>query len=328
MQERETPMEVAMRFMKSRVILTAAELDLFTCIQDRPSTAEELADKLGLDLRAVTRLLDTLVTLDLLEKTDNRYICTETGAILSSTHKTTILPMILHLNGLWDTWSYLTETIRKGKNPHKDLSIRRDEQRQKAFIGAMHVVGRQLSREIADFLDLTPYKKLLDLGGGSGTYTIAFLEKNPEMTAVVFDLDYAIPPARERLAEAGLLDRVEFKSGDFHVDALPEGCDLALLSAIIHQNSPEQNVTLGQKVYRALEPGGVVLIRDHIMDTSRTDPPDGALFALNMLLNTESGDTYTYDEVKSALEKAGFLNVRMVRKGERMDCLVEAEKPV
>jgi len=326
MENNNSPMDMCFRFMKSRIILTAAELDLFTRIGDSTPTAEELAENLNLDVRATTRLVDALVTLGLLEKSNDRYRCTDTGAPLSSKHKESMLPMILHLNGLWDTWSHLTQSIRDGENPHRNLSIKRDEARQKAFIGAMHVIGRELSMNIADSYDLTSFKKLLDIGGGSGTYTISFLKKNPEMTAVIFDLEEVIPLAEERLNSAGLQDRVDLEGGDFHVDPLPKGCDLALLSAIIHQNSPKQNLDLYRKIYQALESGGVLLIRDHIMDDSRTHPPDGAVFALNMLLNTEGGDTYTFDEVKETLEEAGFVKVKMPRTGERMDCLVEARK--
>lgn len=132
--------------------------------------------------------------------------------------------------------------------------------------------------------------------------------------------------ARERLAEEGLLERVELMAGDFYQDELPKGCDAAWLSAIIHQNSPAENLLLFQKVYRALEPGGVILIRDHIMDETRTQPASGAVFALNMLVNTRGGDTYTFSEIRRALEEAGFGEVKVIQKGERMDGLVEARK--
>lgn len=115
--------------------------------------------------------------------------------------------------------------------------------------------------------------------------------------------------------------------GTFTEDELPKGCDLALLSAIIHQNSPERNLDLYAKIYRALEPGGTLLIRDHIMDESRTKPPAGAMFAINMLVNTRGGDTYTFKEVKAVLEMAGFEKVQQVRRGEGMDCLVTGQKP-
>lgn len=327
MAQNGDPLEDARGFMKSRVILTGAELDFFTRIDEKPSTAAELADAAGLDVRAAARVLDCLVTFGLLRKEEERYSLTPESASFSSLHPESVLPMLLHMNGLWDRWSGLTEAVRQGKGRDREDGNMWDEKETKAFIGAMHVVGRGLSREIASAANLGRFKRLLDIGGGSGTYTVAFLAKNPEMRAVIFDLESVIPMAKERLETEGLLGRVDLKSGDFYEDELPGGCDLALLSAIIHQNSLEENEALFRKICRALEPGGTILIRDHIMDEDRTYPPAGATFALNMLVNTRGGDTYTFREVREALERAGFTDVRLVRAGERMDSLVEACRP-
>jgi SAM-dependent methyltransferase len=234
--------------------------------------------------------------------------------------------MILHLNHIWKNWSRLTDVLRVGKNESLQKIVDSGGEVQEAFIGAMHVVGRDLAEEIAASYDLSPYKKLLDIGGASGTYTMAFLRRNPVMRGVIFDFAPVLGMAKKRLSEEGFLERVELAAGDFYQDELPTGCDLALLSAIIHQNSPEQNLALYQKIHRALVDGGVVLIRDHIMDESRTRPPAGAMFALNMLVNTSGGDTYTFGELKETLEAAGFGDIRQVRAGERMDCLVEGRK--
>ncbi len=313
-------------FLKSRVILTAAELDLFTRLDKEQTTVEHLAKEFKCNQKGLTRLLDCLVALQLLSKQDSVYQTTERGALLSSKHPETELPMVHHLNGLWETWSGLTETIKTGSNPRRKPVTERGKDSLKAFIGAMHVVGRSLARDIANSYDLSPFKRLLDIGGATGTYTIAFLEKNPGMTAVLFDLPDVIPMAEKMLEEEGLLERVELVPGDFYKDELPKGCDLALLSAIIHQNSPKENFDLYRKIQRALVPGGKVLIRDHVMDPARTSPPQGTLFAINMLVNTKGGDTYTFDEIKDALAAAGFVEVNLVRKGERMDCLVEAKR--
>ena len=313
--------------MKSRVILTAAELNFFTRLDEKPCSAGELALEKGLDARATTRVLDCLVTFGLLEKQDSVYKPTENGAFYSSLHPQTVLPMLLHMNRLWDTWSNLTEVVREGGHAEPDPGMLRDDEGWKSFIGAMHVVGRELAQKIARDFDLGRFKRLLDIGGGSGSYTIAFLRRNTAMTAVLFDLGNVIPMARERLLKEGMENRVDLVAGDFYEDKLPGGCDLALLSAIIHQNSQERNLDLYTKIFRALEPGGTLLIRDHIMDESRTKPPAGAMFAINMLVNTRGGDTYTFKEVKEGLERAGFNNVQQVRHGQGMDCLVTGQKP-
>ncbi len=327
MERKEDIMAVARAFMRSRIILTAAELDLFTIIQDSFTSAEKIAQRYGFDLRALERVLDCLVTFGLLRKDQGVYSLTGEGASYSSKHPASELPMLLHMRRLWVSWSDLTEIVKKDPGSDKKPPRPMDIDSRRAFIGAMHVIGRFLSEDIAGSLDLRGYRKLLDIGGGSGTYTIAFLRHNPQLKAVLFDLKDVIPIASERLSSEGLLDRVELITGDFYCDDLPGGCDLALLSAIIHQNSRQQNLELYRKAYRSLDPGGMLLIRDHIMDEQRTRPQEGALFAINMLVNTQGGDTYTFDEVERGLKEAGFTDARLLRSGDRMDCIVGAVKP-
>ncbi len=327
MERKEDIFAVARAFMRSRIILTAAELDLFTAIQDGYVTARQIADRLRVDLRGLTRVLDCLVSFDLLEKRRDVYSFTEEGATYSSKHPGSNLPMLLHMSRLWESWSELTDVVEKGPNRERKPTKPMDKNSRGAFIGAMHVIGRMLSDEIAASLDVSGFRKLMDIGGGSGTYTIAFLKHNPRLQAVLFDLEDVVNMARERIESEGCLDRVQIVAGDFYRDELPGGCDLALLSAIIHQNGPKQNLELYAKIFSALDPGGMLIIRDHIMDESRTKPPEGALFAINMLVNTRNGDTYTFAEVEQDLKDVGFGNIKMLRSGEKMDCLVTAGKP-
>ncbi len=326
MQGKDDIMAVARAFMRSRIILTAAELDLFSIIQDSLTSTEKIAERYGLDRRSLTRVLDCLVTFGLLNKDGEVYSLTEEGALFSSKHPESCLPMLLHMSSLWENWSNLTEIVKKGADPERKPPRPMDTDSRRAFIGAMHVIGRTLSEDIAGSIDLSGYRKLLDIGGGSGTYTIAFLKSNPQLKAILFDLKDVMEMARERLSSEGFLDRAELVAGDFYADELPGGCDLALLSAIIHQNSGEENIELFRKAYRALDPGGMLLIRDHIMNEQRTWPSEGAMFAINMLANTLGGDTYTFLEVERDLRAAGFKNVRLLRSGERMDSIVGAVK--
>ena len=319
------------QFMKSRIILTAAELDIFTALAEGESSASEIASRKGLQEQATERILDSLVTFGLLNKAGGRYSLTSSGQLLTAGNEQSILPMLHHMNHLWSNWSHLTRTVIEGDNPVREPVTSPSPERQEAFIRAMHVVGRDLAFEVADFYGPTPKRRLLDVGGGSGVYSIAFLRRNPELQSVIFDLPGVIPFAEEHIRAEGLEDRVDFVPGDFYQDPLPSGCDLALLSAIIHQNGRRENLELYGKIRKALEPGGILLIRDHIMDETRTKPAAGALFAINMLVNTAHGDTYTLAEVKSDLQQAGFEDIKPLRTGrdsfEKMDCLVEAKKP-
>ena len=314
-------------FMQARIMLTAADLDFFTELERKPRSAPDLAADLGLDERATTRVLDCLVVNKMLAKSDSCYRLTPKSTTLSSLHPESILPMIHHMGTMWDNWSQLTNTLRTGKNPDlKSVIGTKDEKVMRAFIGAMHVVGKDLSREIAEQIDLSTYSMLLDIGGGPGTYTLAFLEQNPQMQAVIFDFPDVLALARERIGGSPLAGRICYAQGDFYKDELPSGCDCALLSAIIHQNSPQENIDLFRKIHTVLSPGGCLIIRDHIMDESRTSPPSGAFFAITMLVCTPAGNTYTFPEVKDMLEQAGFTYVQLLETGERMDCLVQARK--
>ena len=321
----EEIMGKVMTFWQTRIILTGAELDVFTRL-DRAASAADLSKDLGCDSRAMERLLNALASLGLLKKEANLFSLSDQGKMLSSSHPETILPMMLHFNELWQKWSRLTDVVRTGK-PVERLEGKKGEASLRAFIGAMHAIGRNLAIEISEAFDGRRFRRLLDIGGGSGTYTIAFLRANVQMTAVLFDLAPVVSMAGERLQAEGLSDRATLAVGDFSVDELPSGCDLALLSAIIHQNSPAQNLDLYRKVFRALDAGGSILIRDHLMNESRTSPLSGALFAVNMLIGAPGGDTYTFGEIKEGLEKAGFTDVSRIRAGNEMDGLVEARKP-
>ena len=314
-------------FMENRVVLTGAELGVFELVHKYPGIdGTALAQRLSLDKRASLRLLDSLCAIGYMRKEKDGYFLTENGSYLTTSHPQSILPMVLHYCHLWKNWSNLTSTVKLGYNPERS-SLLQDPSKLKAFIGAMHVMSKNLAYEIAKVYDMTNSKVILDVGAGPGTYTIAFLETYSHLSAIVFDLDEVIAISKQYIGEKGLIERVKFVAGDFYKDPLPKGADLAFLSAIIHQNSPEQNIRLYSSVFEALVPRGKILIRDHLMEPDRTSPKAGALFAINMLVSTDGGDTYTFEEIKEQLSEAGFKDVKLIRRGPKMDCLVEAQKP-
>lgn len=326
-QSPESILKLARQFMESRILLSAAEMNLFSLLEERPSTAEDLAARVNADRRALAVLLDALTAMGLLAKKDGAYRCAPDAApFLTDKSSRSVLPMILHAAHLWERWSGLTEIVAGTGSAEAAASSARTADELRAFIGAMHVVGMSLAEKIAAAVQPGPARNLIDVGGASGTYTVAFLRAAPEMKATLFDRPAVVEIARDRLAKAGMLDRVRLEAGNFDEDELPGGHDLALLSAIIHQNSPGQNVELFRKVRRAMVPGGRIVIRDHVMEPGRTTPRDGAIFAVNMLVNTPGGSTYTFDEIKGWLEEAGFSRVRLLKPGEHMDALIEAFK--
>ena len=317
----------ARAFWEARILMTAAEIDVFSLLLDAPKTSAQLSRELSSDQRATEALLNALVALGLLVKTERTFrVRPGFERVLSSSAPETVLPVIQHMAQLWESWGKLTEIVRTGEVRRSVEALERDEQGVRAFIGAMHTIGLGIARSVVARLDLSGRRNLIDVGGGSGVYTIAVLQAAPEMRATIFDRPLVTGVARQRLAEADMSDRVELVNGDFYVDSLPGGHDLALLSAIIHQNDAEQNVKLYRKIFDALVPGGTVVVRDFVMSEDHTEPPDGTFFAINMLVNTPGGSTYSFEEISKDLEVAGFLDVRLLHRGE-MDSLVTARKP-
>lgn len=318
----EALIALARGFQESRVLLTGAELDLFTLLSRESLSGPEIAARLGADCRALTTLLDALAAMELLEKREGLYRTAPAAACLSADAPDSILSMLLHAAALWARWTTLTRRV--GGTP---IPERPPEESLRAFIGAMHVVAAPQSARLVAAAGVSGARRLLDVGGGPATFTMAFLAAEPGLSATLFDLPPVVEIARERLVKAGLEGRVTLVTGDFDKDELPSGHDLAWLSAIIHQNSSAQNDALFARIFRALVPGGRLVLRDHVMEPDRTHPRAGALFAVNMLVGTSGGGTYTFDEIRSGLTRAGFTRIRLIQAGERMDALVEAFRP-
>ena len=324
----EDILKLAQSFMECKIFHTAAELNLFTLLDQAPMSASEVASRISGDARALSVLMDALAAMGLLAKRGQMYLSEgSVSQLLSEKSPQTILPLVLHMASLWNRWSRLA-SIAKGLDAAKDeFDFSRSGEELRAFIGAMHAIGAPMAKRIVAAADPAASRSLLDVGGGSGTYTIAFLRAVPEMKATLFDLPEVIEMARERLKDEGLLDRTTLVGGSFYLQEFPEGHDLALISAIIHSNSPEENLDLYRKVFRALKRGGRILVRDHVMSPDRTYPREGAVFAINMLVGTSGGGTYTYEEIEAGLSQAGFTRIRFLKQGEHMDAIVEGYKP-
>ena len=198
---------------------------------------------------------------------------------------------------------------------------------QAAFIEAMDDVSRSLAPQLVRRIGPPPFRHLLDIGGGPATWTIAFLRAAPSASATLFDLPHTMPIARRHVAAAGLQQRVRFVAGDLDSSRpLPRGADLAWISAIVHMYSRAENRELFRKTHAALAAGGTVLIRDIVMSESRIAPAGGAMFAINMLVNTPKGGTFTFGELSEDLRAAGFRKPSFLHKGQGMDSVIQALK--
>lgn len=320
-------LELARSYQAAAVFAAAADLNVFSALAPEPLTAIELSEKLDGNLRGLTVLLDALTALELLVKRGERYSLPRgADAFLTAAGSETILAMAQHQANCLRRWAQLARVVKSGQPAERTPSVRGAAGDRESFIGAMHNVSAPLADQIIRALQPLRFHHLLDVGGASGTWTMAFLRASPSANATLFDLPEVLPMARQRLAEAGLAERVRLIGGDFTLDNLPPGADLAWVSAIVHQNSREQNRQLFAKVFQALLPGGRLAIRDYLMDPNHARPVAGALFAVNMLVGTESGGTFTFDELRQDLEAAGFASPAVVRQEETMNSIVVAER--
>ena len=174
----------------------------------------------------------------------------------------------------------------------------------------MHARADKQAPEVASVLDLTNTRKILDVGGGSGAFSFAMIRNNPEIHATIFDLQNIIPLTLKYIEASWLSGQVDTVVGDYLADSLGIGYDLVFMSAIIHINSAEENLLLIRNGADALYPGGQLIILDHIMNDDRTEPLVGTIFALNMLVGTFHGDTYTRREIESWMEQSGLSKIR------------------
>jgi len=310
------------------VLAAAADLDVFNAMAESPLTAQETAARLGCDVRAMTILLDALSSVNVLRKTEDRYtLAPELDPYLIDSSPQSVAAMLRHHANCLRRWSRLPWAVQSGRPVDAGSSIRGAEADQSAFIEAMHVVSIMVAEQLVREINPGEFRCVLDVGGASGTWTLTWLRAEPTARAIVFDLPAVIPMARERIAQTELADRVDLVAGDYNKDALPHGADLVWLSAIIHQNSPAENRSLYGRIAEAIEPGGLVLIRDVVMEESHTEPVAGALFAVNMLVATEGGNTFTLSEIRDDLTKAGFTDFQLIRRDEGMHSVVSARRP-
>jgi len=319
---------LARDYQAACVLTAAAELDIFSILADKALAQEEVAGRLDADPRGTTLLLDALVALELLDKRERRYrLASGVGKALTRDGPQSVLAMVQHQASCLRRWVQLATVVKTGQPAERQPSIRGEAGDREAFIGAMDIVSAPVASRLIEEIGPPAFKHLLDVGGASGTWTIVFLRSRPDTTATLFDLPDVIPLAEKRISAARMEDRVELVAGDFLADPLPSGADLAWVSAITHQNSRKQNRRLFSAVFEALAEGGQILIRDILMEASRTAPASGALFAINMLVSTDAGGTYTYEDLREDIEACGFEDATVLRHDEWMNSVIRADKP-
>jgi len=299
-------------YWRSFTLQTAVRLDVFTLIGDATLPVARIAGRLGCDERGLATLLDAIVAMGLLRKADDRYVNTEEGrAFLVRSSPRYVGHLIRHHANLAEAWARLEESVRTGE-PARGRSSGSTGATREDFLRGMHVQAMGIAPRTVKDIDLQGRNRLLDLGGGPGTWAIHFALHDPGLTATVVDLPGTRPFAEETIARFGVADRVSFHGADYTIDPLPRGFDVAWLSHILHAEGPETCRAILRRTVDSLAKGSLVFVHEFILDEGRTGPLFPALFSLNMLLGTHGGRSYTQRELEEMLGEAGVGKLRLL----------------
>lgn len=314
----------------ARALQVAVRLGVFEALASRPLSSTTIAKRIQASQRGTDLLLNALVGLGLLKKSGDRYsLPAFAKKYLLKASPDSYATMFAFKAYNYEGFANLDKAVRSGRPIRQPDMYQQEWHRLELFIGAMHDIAtvRGDAGILAKKLDLKCYRKLLDIGGGPGTYSIAFCRANPQLKASIFDLPETCKISRRMLRKNDTTGRVSVTIGDFNKDPLPSGFDVAFLSNIIHSETERDNRRLIKKCYRALEPGGQIIIKDHLLNDALTHPREGAVFSLTMLLYTR-GRSYAAREVKGWMREAGFVKIRRLRMPKPMiSGLMIGEKP-
>jgi hypothetical protein len=297
-------------YWSSCALHAGVNLDLFTHLCESPTTAAELAERLDLDERGLAMLLDALSALELLEKKHRVYRATPFAAEFLSANSPSYLGHIIqHHHHLVESWSRLDKVVRSGMPSRRSISHGSNERERESFLLGMFNLAMLLVPKLVKQIDLSGRMRLLDLGGGPGTYAIHFCLENPSLRATVYDLPTTRSIAEKTIAQFGLQERVSFTAGDFLEDPLFGLYDVAWLSHVLHGEGEAGCARILKKSVEHLESGGMLLVQEFVLEDSRDRPLFPALFSLNMLLGTPRGKAYSERELKALLKTAGLERV-------------------
>jgi ubiquinone/menaquinone biosynthesis C-methylase UbiE len=291
--------EIWAGYWKARVFLTANNFQVFDQLTNE-RTAAAVAKKTGADLRAMTILLDALAGIGIIKKTEGKYRNTPAAdKFLTRNGPYYQGDIIRHADVSWQNWSGLDEVLKTGK-PH------RAARNHESFILGMHNLSVLKAADVLKAVGLKGVKTALDLGGGPATYAVEMAKAG--VAATVLDRPETAAIALDVIKKSGVKG-INFIQGDFLLDDLGGGYDLVFISQILHSFPKADNIKILKKARKALNKGGRVAIQEFFIDDSLASPEDGALFSVNMLVNTEDGRCYAFKEINAWLAAAGFKKI-------------------
>jgi ubiquinone/menaquinone biosynthesis C-methylase UbiE len=296
-------------YQESAILMGSHELGIYDLLAKGPLTLQEVASRLGTAPRSTMLVLNACVAMGLLHKAGDQYSNSPLADKFLVRDKPDYLGRVIAKEQeFYGPWGQMPQAVREDKAqlPHITERLRRDPATASNFLLALHDLGLLNASALPDYVDLRGCHRLLDVGGGVGTFSILLAQKNPDLQAVVLDLPQVRTLAEDTIASYGLSDRISFQEGDYNAPGLGEGYDAVLLSNILHDNSEESCRQLLAKSYQALLQGGLVVINEFFLDEGGTSPPVAAIFSLLMMLENQGAAEYPSEQIKRWLLEAGF----------------------
>lgn len=303
-------LETSGAFWHGCALQAGVRLDIFTQLATAPMAADALAEQLNCDHRGMAMLLRALAAMGLLVKEVEVYRCPEiVGYWLDRNSDQYLGHIIGHHQHLVESWNRLPEAVRSG-SPQRQRSSYSEGEWQQDFLLGMHNLSSVTAPKLVPLIDVEGAQSLLDVGGGPGTWAINFCRHYPQLQATVFDLPGSRPFAEGNIRSAGMSERISFAGGDFLSDPLGSGYELVWLSQVLHGEGPDNAAKLVHRAAAALAHGGQLLVHEFILNNRDQGPVFAALFSLNMLLGTETGQSYTEEQIDNMCRAAGLEGVR------------------
>ncbi len=301
-------MALCTAYWGSQTLLTANRLKLFDTLASGDLTSKAVAEKLDLKPRPTALLLNACVALGLCEKKSDHYSNSQASAtFLVSDSPASMANAIRYSDDLYATWGELGKALQTGVAPKAaDTYLGEDEEQTRHFVYGMHDRAMAIGRALPEMIDLTGRKKMLDVGGGPGTYSALLTERFPGLQSDVLELAGVAKIAREILASMGATERVTMLDGDYHSSDFGDGYDVVLMSGMFHRESENNCRRLIDKALGCLEMGGLLVVSDIFADEGGIDPVFAALFGLNMMLTAPDGGIHADVDVADWMSDAGF----------------------
>lgn len=330
-QKQVATLKTAESFFDSVLLFALFELGAFKALASGAKSTHELHEHIGGDVETLRATLDAAVALKVLSKQDDRYTAEE-GLIdcLGREESPAYLgEWVAFVHALAGPLLRLGEATRTGIRPgalFEDMSG--DREPAKLMTRAMDAYARTRGIEIADRIDFSRTRRLLDLGCGPGTYSLAIIDRHPQIRATLLDLPGPITEARRIVAERGMTDRVEFVASDGMNYVPDEPFDTLLISNTLHMLGPEASIGMLRRCYELVSAGGQILVQAQYLNDDRTSPRWATLLNLIQRIATPHGRNHAIGETSEWLTEAGFKNVKHIRFSSWNVCsCLTGEKP-